>query len=200
MSAKVVTFGEIMLRLKSPAYERLMQSPVLEATFGGGEANVSVSLANYGLDTAFVTVLPDNDIGKACMRELRGFGVDTSKIVYKPGRMGIYYLENTLKEISELDSMVAQMSRAWKTGDDSLMVQVLNSGKKADSSARDSLMEAESDRRVYKERNEKMAVGIARFLSENRKVFVVVGAAHLVLDQDNVIELLRRLGLKVERF
>ena len=93
MSAKVVTFGEIMLRLKSPAYERLMQSPVLEATFGGGEANVSVSLANYGMDTAFVTVLPDNDIGKACMRELRGFGVDTSKIVYKPGRMGIYYLE-----------------------------------------------------------------------------------------------------------
>jgi uncharacterized protein YbaP (TraB family) len=109
-------------------------------------------------------------------------------------------LENTLKEISELDSMVAQMSRAWKTGDDSLMVQVLNSGKKANSSARDSLMEAESDRRVYKERNEKMAVGIAQFLSENRKVFVVVGAAHLVLDQDNVIELLRRRGLKVERF
>jgi uncharacterized protein YbaP (TraB family) len=61
-------------------------------------------------------------------------------------------------------------------------------------------MEAESDRRVYKERNEKMAVGIAQFLSENRKVFVVVGAAHLVLDQDNVIELLRRRGLKVERF
>jgi 2-dehydro-3-deoxygluconokinase len=90
---RVVTFGEIMLRLKSPGYERLMQSPVLEATFGGGEANVSVSLANYGMDTAFVTVLPDNDIGTACMRELRGFGVDTSAIVRKPGRMGIYYLE-----------------------------------------------------------------------------------------------------------
>ena len=93
MSAKVVTFGEIMLRLKSPAYERLMQSPMLEATFGGGEANVSVSLANYGMETAFVTVLPDNDLGRACMRELRGFGVDTTKIVFKPGRMGIYYLE-----------------------------------------------------------------------------------------------------------
>ena len=90
---KIVTFGEIMLRLKSPAYERFFQSPVLEATFGGGEANVSVSLANYGLDTAFVTVLPDNDIGNACIRELRGFGVDTSKIVRAPGRMGIYYLE-----------------------------------------------------------------------------------------------------------
>ena len=93
MSGKVVTFGEIMLRLKSPGYERLMQSPVLEATFGGGEANVSVSLANYGMKTAFVTVLPDNDLGKACARELRGFGVDVDGIVYKPGRMGIYYLE-----------------------------------------------------------------------------------------------------------
>ena len=91
--AKVVTFGEIMLRLKSPAYERLFQSPVLEATFGGGEANVSVSLANYGMDTAFVSVLPKGDIGDACIRELRGFGVDTSKIVRKDGRMGIYYLE-----------------------------------------------------------------------------------------------------------
>ncbi len=91
--AKVVTFGEIMLRLKSPAYERFFQSPVLEATFGGGEANVSVSLANYGMDTRFVTVLPKNDIGEACIRELRGFGVDTSCIVRKDGRMGIYYLE-----------------------------------------------------------------------------------------------------------
>ena len=91
--AKVVTFGEIMLRLKSPAYERFFQSPSLEATFGGGEANVSVSLANYGLDTTFVTVLPDNDIGNACIRELRGFGVDTSKIVRTNGRMGIYFLE-----------------------------------------------------------------------------------------------------------
>ena len=90
---KIITFGEIMLRLKSPAYERFFQSPSLEATFGGGEANVSVSLANYGLDTAFVTVLPKNDIGEACLRELRGFGVDTTKIVKKDGRMGIYFLE-----------------------------------------------------------------------------------------------------------
>ncbi len=90
---KIVTFGEIMLRLKSPGYERLFQSPVLEATFGGGEANVSVSLANYGLDTAFVSVLPEGAIGDACIREMRGFGVDTGRIVRKPGRMGIYYLE-----------------------------------------------------------------------------------------------------------
>ena len=91
--AKVVTFGEIMLRLKSPAYERFFQSPSLEATFGGGEANVSVSLANYGMDTAFVTVLPKNDIGEACIRDLRSFGVDVSNIVRTDGRMGIYYLE-----------------------------------------------------------------------------------------------------------
>ena len=93
MSMKVVTFGEIMLRLKSPAFERLMQSPVLEATFGGGEANVAVSLANFGVDAAFVTVLPDNDLATACIRELRGLGVDTSRIVRRPGRMGIYFLE-----------------------------------------------------------------------------------------------------------
>ena len=93
MSGKIITFGEIMLRLKSPGYERLLQTPALEATFGGGEANVSVSLANYGMDTAFVSVLPDNDIASACIRELRSFGVDTGRIVRKPGRIGVYYLE-----------------------------------------------------------------------------------------------------------
>ncbi len=90
---KIITFGEIMLRLKSPAYERFFQSPSLEATFGGGEANVSVSLANYGLDTAFVTVLPKNDVAEACIRELRGFGVDTTKIARGGNRVGIYFLE-----------------------------------------------------------------------------------------------------------
>ncbi|MFH1512035.1 MAG: PfkB family carbohydrate kinase, partial [Bacillota bacterium] len=90
---KIVSFGEIMLRLKSPGYDRLFQSPVLEATFGGGEANVAVSIANFGMDARFVTILPDNAIGDACVREIRGFGVDTSCIVRKPGRMGIYYLE-----------------------------------------------------------------------------------------------------------
>jgi len=93
MAGTVVTFGEIMLRLKSSGYERFFQSPSLEATFGGGEANVAVSLANYGMDARFVTVLPKNDIGEACLRELRGFGVDTGSIVRKEGRMGIYYLE-----------------------------------------------------------------------------------------------------------
>ena len=91
--SRVITFGEIMLRLKSPSFERLFQSPVLEATFGGGEANVAVALSNYGMDAAFVTVLPKNDIAEACLRELRGFGVDTSLIARGEGRMGIYFLE-----------------------------------------------------------------------------------------------------------
>lgn len=94
MKQKYITFGEIMLRLKSPGFDRLFQSPVLEATFGGGEANVAVSLANFGLDTAFITVLPSNDIGNACVSELRKFGIDTSRIARGPGRMGIYFLEN----------------------------------------------------------------------------------------------------------
>ncbi len=90
---KVLTFGEIMLRLKSPGTERFFQSPMLEATFGGGEANVAVSLANYGMDAAFLAVLPDNAIGDACVGELRRFGVDTSRLLRGKGRMGIYYLE-----------------------------------------------------------------------------------------------------------
>jgi len=93
MSDCFVSFGEIMLRLKSPGFERFFQSPVLEATFGGGEANVAVSLANFGLKARYVTVLPDNDIGTHCIGELRKFGVDTSFIRRGPGRMGIYFLE-----------------------------------------------------------------------------------------------------------
>ena len=91
---KFLTFGEIMLRLKSPGLERFFQSPAFEATFGGGEANVAVSLANYGQDAAFLTVLPKNAIADECVNELRRFGVDTSRIVRSgKGRVGIYYLE-----------------------------------------------------------------------------------------------------------
>ena len=71
---KFLTFGEIMLRLKAPGQECLFQSPMLEATFGGGEANVAVSLANYGQDVGFLTVLPSNAIGDECVKELRRFG------------------------------------------------------------------------------------------------------------------------------
>ena len=96
---KVLTFGEIMLRLKAPGHERFFQSPMLEATFGGGEANVAVSLANYGMDAEFLTVLPKNDIAECCIRELRYFGVDTKKIVRGEGRMGIYYLEGGANQL-----------------------------------------------------------------------------------------------------
>lgn len=91
--AEYVTFGEIMLRLKTRANERFFQSPAFEATFGGGEANVAVSLANFGLDAAFVSALPANDVGDAAVRELRSFGVDTSLIRRSGERLGIYFLE-----------------------------------------------------------------------------------------------------------
>ena len=90
---KVLTFGEIMLRLKAPGHERLMQTPNLEATFGGGEANVAVSLANYGMDASFLSFLPNNAVADACIGELRRFNVDTSRIIRKDGRVGIYYLD-----------------------------------------------------------------------------------------------------------
>jgi 2-dehydro-3-deoxygluconokinase len=93
MNERIVTFGEVMLRLKSPGFERLLQSPVLEATFGGGEANVAVSLAQFGRQVSFVTALPPNPIGDACISFLRGRGVDGSGILRQGGRMGTYYYE-----------------------------------------------------------------------------------------------------------
>lgn len=91
--ARVVTFGEIMLRLKAPGAERLLQSPMLEATFGGAEANVAVSLANYGMDAAFVSALPANAVGDAAVGELRRHGVDVRHIRRQGDRVGTYYLE-----------------------------------------------------------------------------------------------------------
>lgn len=93
MNGRVVTLGEIMLRLKAPGFERFFQSPAFEATFGGGEGNVALSLAQFGLDAALVTALPSNPIGDACVRFLRGYGVDTSHIVRTGERMGVYFLE-----------------------------------------------------------------------------------------------------------
>jgi 2-dehydro-3-deoxygluconokinase len=90
---KYITFGEIMLRLKTPAYERFFQSPLLEATFGGGEANVAVGLACLGLNTAYVSVIPANPVGDACLKELKKHNIDTSFIVRKGHRLGIYFLE-----------------------------------------------------------------------------------------------------------
>ncbi len=91
--AKVVTFGELMLRLAPNGYYRFFQNDQMQATFGGGEANVAVSLANYGMDVSFVTKLPKHAIGQAAVNSLRYFGVDTSEIVRGGDRVGIYFLE-----------------------------------------------------------------------------------------------------------
>jgi 2-dehydro-3-deoxygluconokinase len=94
MSKMVVSFGEIMLRLAPPRMERFFQSPELVATFGGGEANVAVAVAGFGLPARYVTVLPHkHPAADAAIRELRGLGVDTSHIVRGEGRMGVYYVE-----------------------------------------------------------------------------------------------------------
>src|SRR5437764_14460943 len=99
MSRTVVTFGEIMLRLTPPGYERFLQTPNFVATFGGGEANVAVAVASYGLPSRYVTVLPpENPIADACIAELRRFGVDTSWIVRGKGRLGVYFPETGRKE------------------------------------------------------------------------------------------------------
>ena len=94
MSNTVVTFGEIMLRLAPPGFERLLQSPQFVATFGGGEANVAVAVAGFGLPARYLTVLPpDNAISEAFLGELRRFGVDSSHVARGKGRFGIYYVE-----------------------------------------------------------------------------------------------------------
>src|SRR6266516_1293941 len=93
MTKMVVTFGEIMLRLAPPGFERFLQTPQFTATFGGAEANVAVALSSFGVPATFVTVLPENPIADATIAELRRFGVDPSQIVRGKGRLGVYYLE-----------------------------------------------------------------------------------------------------------
>jgi 2-dehydro-3-deoxygluconokinase len=94
MTKKVITFGESLLRLSPPGHERFLQSSHFVATFGGAEANVAVALASFGMGTAYITVLPENNpMADAAIAELRRFGVDTSYIVRSKGRLGIYFLE-----------------------------------------------------------------------------------------------------------
>ncbi len=113
---------------------------------------------------------------------------------------GIYYLKTTLREISELDSMVESLMRAWKTGDDALLRRLMKEGDEEDSLSQNSKFKEEHEQRVFVNRNSKMAESIAAFLREDRNVFVVVGVAHLALEKDNVIDALRNRGLRVERF
>jgi 2-dehydro-3-deoxygluconokinase len=128
--AKVVTFGEIMLRLSPPGFERFFQSPVLSATFGGGEANVAASLAQFGLDSFYVTRLPQHDIGEAAVRALRAEGVKTDFVVRGGDRVGIYFAEagasqrpsNVIYDrahsaISELEPGAIDWSRVFKNAD-----------------------------------------------------------------------------------
>jgi len=113
---------------------------------------------------------------------------------------GIYYLKTTLREISEIDSMVMNLMRAWKTGDDALLRRLMKEDEEEDSLSQDSKFKDEHEQRIFVNRNAKMADSIATFLREDRNVFVVVGVAHLALEKDNVIDALRNRGLKVERF
>lgn len=112
---------------------------------------------------------------------------------------GIYYLKSTLREISELDSMVAKIILAWKTGDENLLRRVMNDEDENRNSSEEEIMNR-LEEKVYTNRNVKMANSIAQFLTENRNVFVVIGAAHLALEKCNVIDLLRTRGFKIERF
>ena len=90
---KIVCFGEIMMRLNPEGYLRFVQAEKFEASYAGGEANVAVSLANYGLDASYVTKLPDNDLGRCARNAVRHFGVDTRDIVWGGPRLGIYFVE-----------------------------------------------------------------------------------------------------------
>ena len=93
MEKRIVCFGEIMMRLNPEGYLRFTQAARFEASYAGGEANVAVSLANYGMDASYVTKLPDNDLGRAARNTLRQFGVDTRDIVWGGPRLGIYFVE-----------------------------------------------------------------------------------------------------------
>ncbi|MGB6129710.1 MAG: sugar kinase [Psychrilyobacter sp.] len=91
---KIITLGEIMLRLSPPNRDKFLGTPSFQANYGGGEANVAVALANYGIETAFVSKLPNNEIGDSAINHLRSFGVNTSSVVRGGDRVGIYFLEN----------------------------------------------------------------------------------------------------------
>lgn len=110
----------------------------------------------------------------------------------------MYFMKKTLREVGLIDSSVSWMMRAWKTGDDSLFWNAMNADT-AKISANDSLIQKEIDNRILHSRNHTMANSIEKLLSENRKVFVVVGAAHLVGKDENIIDILRRKGFTIER-
>ena len=115
---RVVTFGEIMLRLSTPGHQRFVQADSFDVNYGGGEANVAVSLANYGIDTAFVSRVPKHDIGQSAINSLRKFGVDTSLILLGGHRLGAYFLETGASQrasrviYDRADSAISQITPA----------------------------------------------------------------------------------------
>ena len=106
MAQRIITFGEIMMRLNPEGYQRFVQAEKFEASYAGGEANVAVSLANYGLDASFVTKLPDNPLGAAARNAVRHFGVDTTGIVWGGPRLGIYFVEKGAAQRASTSSTV----------------------------------------------------------------------------------------------
>lgn len=129
MAKRVITFGEIMMRLNPIGYLRLVQSDRFEATYAGGEANVAVSLANYGLDAAYVTKVPAHEVGQCAVNELRRYGVDTQYMVRGGDRLGIYFCERARRSAHPRSSMTAPaLPSRWQsapilTGIPSLTVQ-----------------------------------------------------------------------------
>jgi hypothetical protein len=113
---------------------------------------------------------------------------------------GVYYLRTTLNEIFEFETLVSNLMRAWKTGDDDMLRSLLDKDADEDSLPENQKFKEEFEQRIYMNRNAKMADSIASFLREDRNVFVVVGVAHLALEKDNVIDALRKRGFKIERF
>ncbi len=117
MADKVVTMGEIMLRLSTPGYTRFVQSQQFDVNYGGGEANVAVSLANYGLESYFVSKLPTHEIGQSALNSLRRFGVRTDYVVRGGARLGIYFLESGASQraskviYDRADSAVTQLGK-----------------------------------------------------------------------------------------
>lgn len=112
--ADFYTFGEVMLRLKAPGHERFFQSPSLESTFGGGEANVAVGLSRLGLKVSFISAVPSNMIGEACLEEIRKHGVDTSGVLRQGNRLGIYFLEAGANQRPLLLSMTEHILQYMK--------------------------------------------------------------------------------------
>ncbi len=152
----------------------------------------------YGLDYVFLDRAATD--GKAIVGlETAEEQIDALADTTESDSMGVYYFKTTLREISQIHVIVKNLMHAWKTGDEELLRQTIDEECETES-ADDKNFKDAYEQRIYLSRNARMAESIAKFLSEDRNVFVVVGVAHLALEKDNVIDALKRRGLRVERF